>query len=152
MGWEEVFRRTARLWRTRAPTSAQPPKLALTMELPMNDNIADLSFYRLLSMYRQAAHGTSVRDPDAANRSHDTMHACYKILRQTEEGRRGIVSLMDDVSPHVRLWAAAHSLQWIPDRARACLEALRESGGPGAFDAEITLEEFSKGSLRFDYD
>ena len=92
---------------------------------------------RMLSEYREAAHGTSATDPKLANRSHGVMHGIYKTLRQTDGGRRGILSLTKDSSPHVRLWAAAHSLEWAPDPAREALEALRESGGACSFDAEI---------------
>lgn len=107
----------------------------------------------LLQRYRYGAEGTSYSDPKLANRSHDAMHASYKRLRDTAEGRAGIMSLMSDTSPHVRVWAAAHSLQWNMPVARRVLETLRDSGGPCSFTAGITLEEFDRGKLNttFDY-
>jgi hypothetical protein len=109
------------------------------------------SVENLLTTYRDGAEGTSVPDAKVANKSQRKMHACYKQLRETPEGREGIMALMKDSSPHVRCWAAAHSLQWEPIEAQRTLQALQESGGPCSFDAEITLEQFGKGALSFDY-
>ena len=47
--------------------------------------------------------------------------------------------------------AAAHSLQWNPGIARRVLETLKNSHGPFSFDAEMTLKEFEKRILNFDY-
>ena len=105
----------------------------------------------LLSVYRQAAADTSNPDPKQANKSHDMMHICYKRLRQTEEGRAGIVRLFNDLSPHVRCWAAAHGLAWATDEAKVILASLRDAKGPCSFDAGMTLGEFEKGRLSFEY-
>lgn len=105
----------------------------------------------LVSGYKQAAEGTSNPDSKQANKSHDVMHIYYKRLRQTEAGRTGIVGLLNDESPHVRCWAAAHSLAWATDEAIATLRALRDAKGPCSFDAEMTLGEFQKGRLNFEY-
>ncbi|NQU19711.1 MAG: DUF2019 domain-containing protein [Candidatus Nealsonbacteria bacterium] len=57
---------------------------------------------------------------------------------------------MSHDNPHVRLWAAAHSLEWAPDAARVALEKLRDGDGPGSFDAKWTLKEYErKGRLSF---
>ena len=58
---------------------------------------------------------------------------------------------MSDTSPHVRCWAAAHSLQWDAPKSRHTLERLRDAGGPCSFDAEMVLAEYEKGTLSFDY-
>ena len=106
---------------------------------------------RLLAQYGRAAEGTSNPDPHEANQWHDEMHAAYKALRESEAGRMGIASLMSHEDPHVRCWAAAHSLQWQPESARIVLEKLRDDGGPCAFDAEMTIDEYDKGRLSYDY-
>jgi hypothetical protein len=105
----------------------------------------------LIERYRRAAVGHADPNPKKANKWHDELHVCYKALRETEEGRQSIISLMNDVERSVRCWAAAHSLQWEPDRARRVLEDLRDSSGPYSLSAEMTLAEYDKGRLTFDY-
>lgn len=106
----------------------------------------------LTERYRQGAIGTAdISDPKKANKCQAQMHFCYKILRETEAGREAIIALMNDAEPSVRCWAAAHALQWRADLARRALEGLRDSQGPYSFTAEMTLEEYDKGRLTFDY-
>ena len=105
----------------------------------------------LLGQYRGGAEGTSNPVPKRANASHDKMHAAYRQLRATPDGKAGIIALMNDENPHVRCWAAAHSLAWEPDKARAVLVALRDFKGACSFDAGVLLEEFKKGNLTFEY-
>jgi uncharacterized protein DUF2019 len=106
----------------------------------------------LLKSYQKAAEGTGAGvDPEQNNQNVDKLHECYKQLKMTKEGREAIMSLINDPNPFVRCWAAAHSLQWIPAIARSALEALRDSNGPGSFDAKWTLIEFDNGDLSFDY-
>lgn len=105
----------------------------------------------LLKEYRLAAEGTSNPDPDEANKYYDKIHPIYKKLRETKDGRDGITALISDPSPHVRIAAAAHSLSWAPEIARKALEELRDSKGPRSFEAEMTLKEYEKGTLSFDY-
>ena len=113
---------------------------------------ANRELAELLARYRAAAMGTDDSDTKRQHRCADTVHACYKALRQTEDGRKGLAGLMSDPSPSVRVWAASHSLAWAPATARATLESIRTSGVfPHAFDADITLEEFDKGTLSFDH-
>jgi hypothetical protein len=102
-----------------------------------------------LRLYRDAALGTGSQDPKVNNRSADELHICYKQLRDSEEGRAGIVRLISDSNPHVRVWAAAHSLFWAPEIARPALEALQDSAGPASLSAKWTLREFDNGSLSF---
>jgi hypothetical protein len=108
---------------------------------------------RILGEYCQAAERTDdLTDSEKQKQAADKIHTCYKTLRETEQGRAGIIGLMSDPSPHVRAWAAAHSLQWTPETAQGVLEALRaENVFPYSFDAEMTLEEYRKGRLSFDY-
>jgi hypothetical protein len=105
----------------------------------------------LVTKYRAAAEGTEGSEPKRQNRCAREVRACYEVLRQSEAGRRGILTLLNDPSPAVRVWAASHGLAWAPESARATLEAIRDSRlFPHAFSAEMTLEEFDKGTLRFD--
>ncbi len=105
----------------------------------------------LIKLYRAAAEGTSNPDPNEANKWYDQVHAIYKQLRRTAEGKDKITELISDPSPNIRMLAAAHSLMWAPDIARKALETLRDSNGPRSFEAKMTLKEFEKGTLMFDY-
>jgi len=107
----------------------------------------------LLKKYREAAIGHGSPNPREANAWHDRLHAYYKVLRESEEGRQGIASLMDDQDPHVRGWAAAHSLQYYTEQARIVLQTLCTEEVPWqvAFSAEMTLKEYDKGRLTFEY-
>ena len=102
--------------------------------------------------YREGAIANSdFSNPKKANKGARQLHACYKILRESEEGRDALLGLMEDPEPSVRCWAAAHSLQWRPDSARRALEALRDSNGCYSATAQITLVEYDSGRLEFDY-
>jgi hypothetical protein len=105
----------------------------------------------LLKQYREGAEGTSNPIPKIANASHNRMHAAYKQLRVTSEGKAGIIALMEDENPHVKCWAAAHSLEWELDKARAVLTSLRDFKGACSFDAEMVLEQYKSGKLTFEY-
>ncbi len=105
---------------------------------------------QMLKQYRDAAEKTSNRDPNIANKWVDELLKWYKRLRETEEGRTAMITLLTDPSPDVRGWAATHVLGWRPEIARPVLENLRDSKGRRSFDAEIVLREFDKGRLSFD--
>src|SRR2546423_653423 len=111
-------------------------------EMPEPQNVDEL-----VRRYREGAEGTSSNNPNVANRWFDFVHACYKQLRETPEGRAGIMDLMGNSSPQVRLWAASHSLDWSPETARQVRGALRDNEEfPTSFTAEMTFVEFDKGA------
>lgn len=110
-----------------------------------------LSFEELFQQFVQGADGMKNQNPKIANKFHDQMHAAYKILKDSEEGRQKILGLFNHENPFVRLCAAAHGLQWEPEEAKRVLVAIRDGQGPGSFSAEITLKEFEKGALSFDF-
>lgn len=116
--------------------------------MPKKQSVASL-----LAQYRQAADVTDeLADSRKQNQAAHRIHACYKALRETEEGKEGIIALMSDPNPHIRVWAAAHSLQWVPETAQAVLQALcNENVFPYSLDAQMTLEEYRTGRLSFDY-
>lgn len=106
----------------------------------------------LATRYREAAYRSAdTSNPGEQNKWADKVHALYRQLAPTAAGRAAIIQLMGDTDPHVAGWAAAHSLQWVPDRARKVLEAIRDSGGRGSLAAKWTLREFDKGTLTFDF-
>ncbi|NLF07277.1 MAG: DUF2019 domain-containing protein [Pirellulaceae bacterium] len=110
---------------------------------------AQNNLVELQSRYRISAEGTADPTPKVANEYHAVLHECYNVLAKSDEGRRLITALMSDSNPHVRCWAAAHSLQWAAAEARNTLEQLRDAGGVCSFDAEMVLAEYQKRSLTF---
>jgi DNA-directed RNA polymerase subunit F len=114
----------------------------------------DPTVEELVEQYREAVaeHSSmSTIDPQKANRAHDRLHQIYKILRQSPAGRQAIAALLDDPNPEVRCWAAAHSLEWSPLRARRVLEELSKRDDLIGFEALMILQEFDAGRLSFDY-
>ncbi len=91
-------------------------------------------------------------DPKAQNKASRKLQASYKTLCLTEEGKAGLIALMSDSNAGVRLSAAARCLQWDPEQAESVLEALRKLNiFPISFEAEMTIEQFNKGNLSFDF-
>jgi hypothetical protein len=110
------------------------------------------SVEQLLTGFRQAAiEAGDLSDSKAQNRAAQRMQECYKALRTSEKGKLGIIGLMSDPDPGVRLSAAARCLLWVPDQARAVLEALYSEPFPVSFEAEMALKQFEKGNLSFDF-
>jgi len=107
----------------------------------------------ILKKFGDAAGRNVDDDPREANKAHDEVHACYKVLKNTEAGRQGIIGMMSDENPHIRLVAAARSLPWCTEQARNVLEALCTADVPWqvTFSAEMVLKEYDKGRLTFDY-
>ncbi len=112
----------------------------------------------LVGKYCRAASGTAcladavdgTLDPAVASKCTHDMREYFSALRQSEEGRQAITALMAHDNPRVRLWAAAHSLEWAPQAAQAMLEEERDGGGPVSFEAKWTLREYHrKGHLSF---
>jgi hypothetical protein len=99
----------------------------------------------LLAMHRGRIESGDT--PRAWNRLVNRLQRLQLELRETPEGRAGITAMVGDPNPTVRCWAAAHSLFWDEDVARAELEAQAASGGLGTVDAKYTLQEFDRGRL-----
>lgn len=118
----------------------------------VNDNDPDNSIPDQLARYRAAAVAASrLANSSEQNRAADELHSMARILRSTPEGRDGILQLLADGDPYVRLCAATDALKWDPERACDVLEELVMADGPGAFDAKWTLRLFREGTLNVDY-
>lgn len=102
--------------------------------------------------YRKAAAMAGNIENSAQQRKWaDRIHTAYRLLKESEDGRQAIATLMFDEDETVRLWAAGHSLQWDPVVARQVLEKLTLVKGLVAVSAKWTLREFDAGRLSFDY-
>lgn len=116
---------------------------------------AVLSIDQLVGAYRATALAwdSLQSDPKKANRVFRDLHDIYKRLRTSEAGRGGITALMDDPSVAVRLMAAAHSLAWMPEKAKAVLRTIEDDPAAGlhSISAKYTLREFRAGRLSHDW-
>jgi hypothetical protein len=88
----------------------------------------------------------------AWNKLFDRQQSLYLVLRETEEGRKGLTSLaLNDECQTVRDSAAARALFWDAETVRPVLEASAAVPGLAGLSAEMVLREFDAGRLHFDY-
>lgn len=118
------------------------------------DKLPTLNINELLEIYVEAAagHGTATLDGNyrKANRHHDALAAVYRELRSRgTAAQRSLLGLLNHPNAGVRCWAAAHALEFAPDEGEPVLEALTKTPGIFALDAEMALQEWRKGALKF---
>ena len=115
-------------------------------------NTADVD--ALVSAYvaAAAAHGraTEKGDYEAANQQHEILAAAYRELRERGlEAQRALLPLLSGELP-VRVWVAAHALEFAPEVGEQVLVGVASGpAGPSRMDAEMTLREWRRGTLRF---
>jgi hypothetical protein len=116
------------------------------------EDSAALSTSELVAYYREAAraHARATLDGNslAAYENAAVIAAVHRELRQRHR-QSALLALLDDPERGVRGWAGAHALEFAPEQAEAALSALAESSDLIAFDAEMTLQEWRAGRLRF---
>lgn len=100
-----------------------------------------------------ASHRRATEDGDhrSANREHDRLAAVYREIRgRGTVAQEALLPLLTHSDASVRVWAAAHSLEFRPGVAEATLIELAESaGGLARVSAESTLREWRAGRLVF---
>lgn len=98
------------------------------------------------------AHGNASTSGDyrEANLQHDIVQDVYRELRSRGKSAQNVLlGLLDHPNEAVRGWAAFHALEFAPEKGEPVLEALSRSLGISGFNAEMTLKEWRKGSLKF---
>jgi hypothetical protein len=103
----------------------------------------DLGTYKALAE-RWSALGSH---PKEANAIFEQLRSIGRDLRQTAEGREGIVALIGDQNRNVRLIAASESLNWDDSRGLAALEELEQGDELTAVSAKYTLKQYRRGTL-----
>lgn len=106
-----------------------------------------------VNAYAEAAvgHGraTVVGDSKSANEAHDRLAAIYRELRQ-EGQRERLLSLLHHAEVAVRIWAAAHALEFAPDEGEHVLKEIAATDqGILGLDAQQTLSVWRDGELSF---
>jgi hypothetical protein len=117
-------------------------------------NIEKASVEALIAAYRSAAmgHGTAVENSNhrEANVYHDKIARIYRELRRRgDTAVAALLPLLDDIEVKVRVWAAAHALEFAPQRGAVVLEHLSMLPGFIGLNATMTLREWRNGSLAF---
>ena len=108
----------------------------------------------LLIEYRATVllHGqaTDAGDSRGCNRAHDKLMRLQRVLRDRgDEYQRGILALLDDEDPHVRVWAASDALAFAPDEAVRVLREVASSRGLASLNARMTLQLWDAGEWQF---
>ncbi len=97
-----------------------------------------------------AAHREASEDGDyeRANPEHDVVAAAYRELRARGE-QEALLPLLTHDDPGVRVWAGAHALEFFPRDGERVLKDLAAEPGLAGFNAQMTLETWREGALRF---
>ena len=104
--------------------------------------------HRYASAAQEHIAATERGDHETANRAHDVVIECLRLLRQTNDrGQRVLVELLSSPQAGVRAWVATHLLPLEPAIAVQALEELSKLPGAVGFDAETVLKEWRKGTL-----
>lgn len=95
-------------------------------------------------MHRRASREGKHR---AANPAYERLTAVFReLLVRGTDGREGLLRLLNDPRIEVRGWAAAHALEFAPERASAVLEDI--ASGPASleeFSAKMVLRQWRAG-------
>lgn len=117
--------------------------------------LSELATISLIAAYRKSAerHGeaTEAGDYVTANREAGDLAVIYAELRlRGLESQQCLLPLLCDPEDRVRLWAAAHALEFAPSIGEQVLAKLAETTiGFVKMDANMTLKEWREGRLRF---
>jgi hypothetical protein len=107
----------------------------------------------LVRVYEKAASDNSLTERGnvpAGNRAADRAAAIYRELRQRgRDHQLLLLPLLDSSDLYVRKWAAAHALEFAPEKGLPVLELLSKEPPWIGLSAEITLGIWRKGELRF---
>lgn len=107
----------------------------------------------LIDQYVNAAyaqgHASESGDFKTANLNSDLVcEIAAELKARGTVAQEALLTLFQHDDPYVRVWSAAHSLNFVPAEAEQVLEKIA-SDGPGVFrlTAEMTLREWRAGRL-----
>lgn len=98
-----------------------------------------------------AASWSSAKSPSQANKLLYKIHSLGNILRADKTGQKLLSDMLNLENRALCLIAAYDCLAFDASRGKKYLKLLAKSEGLYSFDAQMTLEEFRKGHLRFDW-
>lgn len=108
----------------------------------------------LVRLYEEAAHNhrqaTDSGDPEEGNRAADLVALIYHELRKRGLAAQSLLlPLLDAPDSGVRGWAAAHALEFAPEKGEPVLEVLSNEPRFLGFSARTTLKVWREGNLKF---
>ncbi len=118
-------------------------------------DLKNLDTATLVSDYREAAAAQWASifggKPKAAYKHSDKVVKMYTELRRRgDAARSALLPLLEDSDPGVRVWAAAHALEFAPEKAEPILiDLVQKPRGPTATIARYTLQQWRDGTLFF---
>lgn len=114
-----------------------------------NGSLADL-----IGRYKTAAAGYAqaieTGDAEKSDKCFDEIESAFRKLKQ--QGRSGLAAisnLLESDHDGVKLWAAAHLLNYPEFNSLPVLEKLRASSTILAMTAEVTLDQWRNGQLKY---
>lgn len=107
---------------------------------------SDIEAFRLLIVRQVNETSVGVR-----NRLFDQIQLVDLRLRETDEGREGLLSLLHDRSSRVRLRAAIAVLSFAPDTAVHALEEIATGDDHPAWQAVRILDQVREGTYNVDW-
>lgn len=116
--------------------------------------MTDPTTHELIEKYAMAAeaYGKAIENGDAreSNRQFQVVESSFKALKeQGAVGLKSIAALLSSEISGVRLWSAAHLLNYPEYKSLLVLEKLKASSSILALTAEITLEQWRNGTLKY---
>jgi hypothetical protein len=115
--------------------------------------MSSLPIDQIVGLYLEAAAETGRYEDTSSekvNRAADVVAAAYRELRRRGiDAQRVLLALLDHPDLAVRGWAGAHALEFAPEQGEQTLEELSQEPTIRGFNAEMTLEVWRKGELRF---
>ncbi len=118
----------------------------------IGDDLTQVPVGELVSRYADAAaehvEASEQGDYRRANPQHDVVAAVYSELRRRGEAE-ALLPLLAHADPAVRSWAGAHALEFSAREGERVLEELAAEAGVVGLNAQMTLETWREGELRF---
>jgi hypothetical protein len=109
---------------------------------------------KILNEYAKVAiihrEASKTGDYKKANSAYEIIAGIYRKLRSEGiDSQKIILNLLSHSEIAVRCWAAAHALDFDPEKGIPVLESIAKDNGFFRTNAIYTLKEYRKGTLKF---
>ncbi len=116
----------------------------------MNRETIEDHIRKYVSSAQGYARALKIGDAEKSDKYFDEVENAFKELKgQGRSGLEAISRLLGSDDDGVKLWAAAHLLNYPEFNSLAVLEALRRSSSILALTAEVTLDKWRNGEITY---